>query len=133
MGVRINNGQIRRTYQLFDAHGFTKQQQLEAIHKKYAKTRVKDLGFDEAREFITHLDLELQKSLRKSRGTVIHYLCLLGFTTTQDTPDYDRINAFVVNIGSNNPRKKILNFLYANELNKVVTQVKAMYSKEMKR
>ena len=133
MGVRITNPQIRRVYQLFDANGFTKQQQLEAVHKYCEKTRVKDLEQLEAQAFITKLNTELQAKLRKSRATIIHYLCLLGFTTKQDTPDYDRINKFVQNIGANNPKKKILNYLYPAELNKVVTQVKAMYCKEIKR
>lgn len=133
MGARINNGQIRRIYQLFDAHGFNRQQQLEAIHKRYEKTRVKDMCITEAQEFITYLNSELQVKSRKSRGTVIHYLCLLGFTTPQDAPDYDRINKFVQNMGANNPKKKILNYLYPAELNKVVTQVIAMYKKEAKR
>ncbi|WP_420581965.1 hypothetical protein [Reichenbachiella sp.] len=71
-------------------------------------------------------------SERKMRGKIIHYLCQIGYTTKANKPDYTRINSFVQNIGSRNPRKVILNFLYANELNEVLNQVEQMYRKELK-
>jgi hypothetical protein len=68
---------------------------------------------------------------KRMRGVIIHHLCLLGYVLPNGKPDYDRINRFIQNIGANNPRKVILNFLYLNELPAVVTQVKEMYKKEL--
>lgn len=68
---------------------------------------------------------------KKMRGKISHYLCLLGYTDTNGQPDWQRIDRFIVNIGSRNPRKVILNYLYPNELKEVLTQVEAMYKKEL--
>lgn len=72
------------------------------------------------------------------RGKIIHYLCLMGMTElsadkTKMVPDYDRINAFIQEIGSRNPKGKILNYLYEDELQSVLVQVEAMYRKELGR
>lgn len=69
---------------------------------------------------------------KKMRGKIIHYLCLLGYTNNHNQPDWQRIDRFIVNIGSRNPRKVILNYLYPKELTAVLTQVEAMYKKELK-
>ena len=47
--------------------------------------------------------------------------------------NYDRMNRFIENIGSNNPRKVHLHLLSYYELKKVCIQVEAMYRKEMTR
>lgn len=70
---------------------------------------------------------------KKMRGKITHYLCLLGYTDNKDKPDWQRIDKFIVNIGSRNPRKVILNYLYPEELKAVLTQVEAMYKKELNR
>lgn len=70
------------------------------------------------------------KALRRMRGKVIHYLCLLGYTDDSGQADYGRINEFIVNIGSRNPRRVILNYLYKDELLAVLNQVEAIYKKE---
>lgn len=70
---------------------------------------------------------------KKSVKTAVHYLCLCGMVTTANQPDYDRINDFVRNIGSNNPRRVDLRQLNATELNKVVSQIKAMYQREIQK
>lgn len=69
---------------------------------------------------------------KKMRGKIVHYLCLLGYTNLDGKPDYQRIDRFVINIGTRNPRKVILNYLYPDELRSVLTQVEAMYKKETK-
>lgn len=69
---------------------------------------------------------------KKMRGKITHYLCLLGYTDSNGKPDCQRIDRFIVNIGSRNPRKVILNYLYPNELKDVLTQVEAIYKKELK-
>lgn len=73
----------------------------------------------------------ISESERKMRGKIIHYLCMMGFTTATNRPDFNRINEFVENIGNRNPKKKILNFLYEKELQEVLVQVEQMYRKEL--
>lgn len=68
---------------------------------------------------------------KKMRRKITHYLCLLGYTDNNGNPDWQRIDKFIVDIGSRNPRKVILNYLYPNELREVLTQVEALYKKEM--
>lgn len=87
----------------------------------------------EAKALLKFLQDRHSEMCKKMRGKIIHYLCLLGYVNSNDTPDWDRINAFIVDLGSNNPRRVILNFLYHSELPAVVTQVEAMYRNETKR
>lgn len=95
------------------------------------KASTKDLTETEADELVQELKLQANARRQPMRSTVIHYLCLLGYTKPgTKTPDFERINRFVEGIGSNNPRGVILNYLYYDELVKVVSQVKVMYSKE---
>ncbi|WP_420582056.1 hypothetical protein [Reichenbachiella sp.] len=82
--------------------------------------------------FKSHLDAA-ENAQKKSIKTAVHYLCLMGMTTSDDKPDFTRINSFVKNIGSNNPKKETLNKLTPGQLNKVVTQIKSMYQKEISR
>jgi hypothetical protein len=77
--------------------------------------------------------LEITPAVKRMRGKVIHYLCLMGMVKEDGTADYDRINAFVKHLGSNNPRGVILNFLYERELPAVVTQIEKMYAAELRR
>jgi hypothetical protein len=102
----------------------------------------KDLTEEEVDEIIGKLEPLLPKKIsvneaypeRKAmRGKIIHFLCLLGYVTKSDKPDFDRIDRFIVNIGNRNPRKVILNYLYPKELKEVLTQVEAMYKKELTR
>lgn len=83
----------------------------------------KDLTTLECNELIKMLKNEDEKLHGKSRRLILHYLRLLGY-------DYKHIEAFIKAIGSNNPSKKSLNNLGGIELNRVVSQVRAMYSKE---
>ena len=81
---------------------------------------------------------EMNARRKKMRGKIIHFLCLMGMTKpstdkSKSVADYDRINAFIQEIGSRNPRGKILNYLYEDELKAVLNQVEAMYRKELER
>lgn len=87
----------------------------------------------EAQALLKYLKEVHAQKCKPMRGKIIHYLTLLGYVTGNDTPDWKRIDEFIKNIGSNNPRKVILNYLYASELPAVVTQVQAMYRNESKR
>jgi hypothetical protein len=69
----------------------------------------------------------------KMIGKIVHYLSLLGYVKKDGTADNARINEFIQNIGSNNPRKVILPFLFEKELKPIVTQVEARYRNEMAR
>jgi len=69
---------------------------------------------------------------KASRNAIVHYLCLMDYTKN-GKPDTQRIDAFIRNIGTRNPNKKGLFQLNKTELNKVLTQVKAMYQNELKR
>ncbi|WP_443937073.1 hypothetical protein [Pedobacter sp. MW01-1-1] len=95
---------------------------------------------------VDHIIIQLQKlapkqssiseaypERKKMRGKIIHELCLLGYVDKNGKPDFNRIDRFIVNIGSRNPRKVILNYLYPNELKAVLNQVETMYKKELNR
>lgn len=70
---------------------------------------------------------------KRMRAAIIANLATIGYVKKDNTPDYERINKFIQEIGENNPRKVILNFLYLDELPAVVTQVKEMVKKESRR
>lgn len=92
-----------------------------------------DLTPVETEALLRYLQDTHSQMCKPMRGKIIHYLCLLGYTVGKDQADWNRINEFIKGIGSNNPRKVQLNFLYYSELPKVVTQVEAMYKKELLR
>lgn len=95
----------------------------------------KALTIRECNALIEYLATRLQDSKKAMRGKIIHLLCTLPSSPMVDSKgaaDYERINAFIQNIGANNPKKKILNYLYYPELVPVVSQVEAMYNREMK-
>lgn len=93
----------------------------------------KDLTVLEAKQLIQHLENQNNEKCLQTRKNIAHYLALEGFVTDENKPDYDRINKFIVNIGSNNPKKKELLFLNPSELNKVCTQVIEMYKTNQRR
>ena len=101
-------------------------------------TSMKEITPEEANVIISKLnqwgkDLPLtdqEKSMKRMRSSIVHYLKLLGYTkvvTDKVECDWDRINAFIENLGSNNPKRKRLNKLSYTELHAVTTQIKAMY------
>lgn len=89
--------------------------------------RLSELTDHEGNKLLHFLRNEEERLMKPSRGKVLHLLGLLGYTTPDGKLDFDRINAFVSNIGSNNPGKKPLFRLDRTELNLVVTQVEQMY------
>ncbi|MDJ1494180.1 hypothetical protein QNI19_14650 [Cytophagaceae bacterium DM2B3-1] len=95
----------------------------------------KEMTEKECEALIKQLSNKLNTSKKAMRGKIIHLLCTLPDNPMVDTKgaaDFERINAFIKEIGSNNPKKKILNYLYYQELVNVVTQVESMYNKQMK-
>ena len=96
-------------------------------------TSSKELSPVETTALLKYLQDTHSAKCKPMRGKIIHYLCLLGYTVRKDEADWDRINAFIKGMGSNNARKVQLNFLYYSELPAVVSQVEAMYKKELKK
>lgn len=85
----------------------------------------------EAKELCLKLNQPATSTQQKSPAhtrmgkKVIALLAGYGWTKGQK-PDYDRINSFVANIGSNNPDKKKLWSLSYQEMQAVLNQVEAM-------
>jgi hypothetical protein len=95
----------------------------------------KALTVAECDALIADIAGRLDEGKRRMRGKIIHLLCTLPANPMVDASgnaDYVRINNFIQNIGSLNPKRKILNYLYYGELLPVVSQVQALYEKEMK-
>lgn len=72
-------------------------------------------------------------SADRMRRKILHILGLMGYLKPSGGFDYERINAFLERIGTNNPDKAKFNFLTNSELTAIVTQVKQMYKKTLKR
>ncbi len=127
--------QNRRYHLLLKECGITEdgKAMLIAAFSDGQSTSSKDLKPAAVAGLLRYLQEEHSKRCKPMRGKVIHYLCLLGYTVGKDQADWDRINAFIMGMGSNNPRKVQLNFLYYSELPKVVSQVEAMYKHELNR
>ncbi|HRO08595.1 MAG TPA: hypothetical protein PK047_06980 [Saprospiraceae bacterium] len=62
---------------------------------------------------------------------LIHMLCLYGMTDSKGDPDMDRIQRYIAQIGSRNPKGKNLYHLSYAELLAVTNQVTAMTKKEV--
>ena len=69
----------------------------------------------------------------KMRRKILHILGLMGYLKPTGGFDYERINALIEGIGSNNPTKAKFNFLTNSELTAIVTQVEQRYKKTLKR
>ncbi len=72
-------------------------------------------------------------SADKMRRKILHVLGMMGYLKPTGGFDYERINALIEGIGSNNPTKAKFNFLSNGELTAIVTQVEQMYKKTLKR
>lgn len=92
----------------------------------------REMSRDEADYMVRILQAQKKERTGKQIGKIIHLLSLLGYVRADGTPDYTRINTFIRNIGSRNPRGVNLNYLTVQELNQVVTQVEQIYKKESK-
>ena len=120
----------RKLYAIINKQGLDREQVL-AVHGNGAE------GFGQMndQDFITMVNALQGKQTdphKASRNAIVHYLCLMDYTKN-GKPDTQRIDAFIRNIGTRNPDKKGLFQLNKTELNKVLTQVKAMYQNELKR
>lgn len=102
-------------------------------HTKGRTSSSKDLSFDEAEALITSLRSERDELIGKMRRKAIHLMCLMGYVTDSQAPDYNRINNFVqTRTGKNNPKNKKLSYLNAKEMRKVLNQITIMYNKTIK-
>lgn len=79
------------------------------------------------------LDEKEKEKIKKMRSKILHLLGVYGMTNDAGKLDLPRINEFVKHIGSNNPKKKILNFLNYKETHAVLNQVEAIVNKELKK
>lgn len=91
---------------------------------------IKDISHTEANLLIKGLMELREERVNKMRGKIIYYLCTYGMTNHAGQPDYTRINKFIRNIGSNNPKKKKLYYLSPTEMRGCLNQVEAMVKKE---
>lgn len=94
-------------------------------------SRSSEMDVDEAATLITFLELEKERRCKRMRGKIIHLLCVYGMTKEDGTADYDRINAYVREIGSRNPEKKNLFYLTATQTHDVLNQIESMVKKEL--
>jgi hypothetical protein len=95
-----------------------------------------ELVYQKQCEICDGLQKEWNNRSKRPRGAVIHYLCIMpgyNFTTAEAKPNYEKIDEFVISLGKNNPNRKPLNKLTLPELNKVVTQIKSMYQKQLRK
>ena len=69
----------------------------------------------------------------KMRKKILYFMGSMGFTTEGGKFDYSRINAFIENIGSNNPEKQGFNYLSNDQLKNIVNQVSKIYEKSLKK
>ena len=131
----MNPEQNRRYHLLMKECGFDEDEKHELVWQfsDERTTSSTELTPVETTAILKYLQEAHSKRCKPMRGKVIHYLTMLGYTLGNDTPDWDKINAFIEGIGSNNPRRVRLNFLYYSELPKVVTQVEAMYRTESRK
>lgn len=85
----------------------------------------------QAKHMIMYLEAEKEQRCKKMRAKIIHLLCVYGMTKEDGCADYDRINAFVREIGARNPGKKNLFYLSTHEIHDVLNQVERMVKKEL--
>jgi hypothetical protein len=115
------NRELHRLLALVDQEAF--KEELVSSFTGQRTTSSSKMLYTECEALIKHLKAEDEKMHGKSRRAILHQLQLLGW-------DYKRIDVFIKNIGSNNPKKKHLTNLGGADLNAIVTQVKQLYVKE---
>jgi len=69
----------------------------------------------------------------KSRRKVIHLCAMCGMVDDKGIPDYKRIDNWVAKQKKVNPKGRVLFWLRAGELNKIVGVAEAMYKNELRR
>ena len=91
----------------------------------------KELTDDEFAAMLNHLEASEKKALDPSRRKILYYARELGMETPEGKADYPRINQFIQEIGARNPKRRKLYQLHRSELNAVLSQVEAIYKKEV--
>lgn len=131
--MKITDLQRKRIYVLLaDLETYTTKTDV-VDHVTNGRTiKISDLTHLEANLVLRKL-MEMQEvARRKMRGSIIYHLCTgMGMTDATGEPDWDRINGFIKNIGSRNPRRKKLYNLNVGEMRNVLTQVQMMCKKEL--
>ena len=148
--MATNKGPYSAIFGLLKQAGITEDDERRAMIKEVTRGRtdsLKALTAAENERLYKHLrnavgankhspkmvsKVQRTEAWRKRRAYIIHLLALNGWMAGAN-PDYDRINDFIRHIGSNNPRKVILNFLDEKEMAAVCAQVEALYKNEMNR
>ncbi len=90
-----------------------------------------EMTFNEAIALIKALQEDKKKQLGKMQGKIIGYMKLMGYVVDSGLEDLKRINNFIINIGTNNPRKAELWYLRKSELIKVLNQVEQRYKTQV--
>ena len=85
----------------------------------------------EANLLLVHLQDIRDMKCKKMRAKVAHLLGVYGMTDAAGKLDWLRINKFIMNIGSRNPRRKKLYNLDPQELKAVLNQVELMVKKDI--
>jgi len=75
---------------------------------------------------LIQLDKERRMPMRKK---IIHLMCLMGFTTSTDKPDYPAIDTWCL---AHTKAKKKLNALSYSELIDTTNQVETWYKRELR-
>lgn len=89
-----------------------------------------EMLYHEAYMLITELEKQQDDATKAMRGKCIVMLKKLGYVDALGNPDWLRINAYIKKIGTNNPRKVQLSYLYRSELTKVLTQLTIRVKKQ---
>jgi hypothetical protein len=67
---------------------------------------VPQMTTDEFGKMVAKLAENIDDEITPMIRSITHYCCMLGMQNEERKPDYDRINAWVQAIGTNNPKKK---------------------------
>lgn len=130
----MNLDNNRKLHALLKELGFDEmKRRLVLQHTQGRTASSREMTDQEAKGLIASLQEERTMRIKKMRGKIIHYLCLLGMVYDDGKPNYKRINSFIAQIGSRNPKAKPLYHLSIKETHAVLNQVEAMYKYETKK
>lgn len=90
----------------------------------------REMSIEEAELLIYRLDEMKKEKMSHTKKLLIHRMCLLGYTTAGNTPDYSRINNF---LKTRSAAKKGLNYLSIKEMHACAVQVEAIYKATLKK
>jgi hypothetical protein len=87
-----------------------------------------ELTNTEALAMFQHLQGLVEEAKKLYRGKIIYLLCQVGMVDASGKADFERINHYIKNIGTANPRQVVLAWCYKSELITILKQVE-MYHK----